>query len=147
MVTNELPRLVSAALSGATWLNWTEERQPMKPLEAACITSSLRFSLPAETESGENVYRYRSGERMETGSEARGGRGINGMVLGESEHLLVTLPNVKDLIKINSASDDSMYFLWMSWSIWLSGKKSNNKPITRNLNRGNSSSTFQYIMD
>lgn len=48
MVTNELPRLVSAAFSGATWLNWTDERQPTKPLEAACITSSLRFSLPAE---------------------------------------------------------------------------------------------------
>lgn len=61
----------------------------------------------------------------------------------------MTLPNVKDLIKISSASDDSMYFLWMSWSIWLSGEKSNNKPVTRNLNRGNtsSSSTFQYIID
>lgn len=67
------------------------------------------------------------------------------------QDLLVTLPNVKDLIKISSASDDSVYFVWMSWSIWLSGEKSNNKPITRNLNRGytssSSSSTFQYIID
>lgn len=50
MVTSELPRLVSAAFSSATWLNWTEERQPMKPLEAACITSSLKFSSPADTQ-------------------------------------------------------------------------------------------------
>lgn len=49
-VTNELPRLVSATFSGATWLNWTEERQPMKPLEAPCITSSSKFSIPAKTQ-------------------------------------------------------------------------------------------------
>lgn len=39
-LTNELPRFSSAAFSGATWLNWTDERQPMKPLDPACITSS-----------------------------------------------------------------------------------------------------------
>lgn len=79
---------------------------------------------------------------------------------GTSQHLArlevlpVTLPNVRDLIKISSASDDSVYFVWMSWSIWLSGEKSNNKAITRNLSRGNSSSnggsgggTLQYIID
>lgn len=49
-VTNELPRLVSATFSGATWLNWTEERQPMKPLEAPCITSSSKFSIPTKTQ-------------------------------------------------------------------------------------------------
>lgn len=63
----------------------------------------------------------------------------------------VTLPNVRDLIKISSASDDSVYFVWMSWSIWLSGKKSNNKLITRNLSQGNtntrSSSALQHIID
>lgn len=50
----------------------------------------------------------------------------------------VTLPKVRDLIRISSASDDSAYFVWMSWSIWLSGGKSNNKVITRNPSRGDS---------
>lgn len=31
MVTSELPRFISAAFRGATWLNWTAERQPTKP--------------------------------------------------------------------------------------------------------------------
>lgn len=48
MVTSELPRFISAAFSGATWLNCTDDRQPMKPWEAACVTISLKFSLPAE---------------------------------------------------------------------------------------------------
>lgn len=48
IVMRELPRLVSAALSGATWLNCTEERQPTKPLEAAFVTSSPKLSIPAE---------------------------------------------------------------------------------------------------
>lgn len=52
-----------------------------------------------------------------------------------------TLPKVRDLIRISSASDDSVYFVWMSWSIWLSGRKSNNKVITRNPSRGDSGST------
>lgn len=47
MVTRELPRFISAAFSGATWLNWTEDRQPTKPLDAACATFSLKFSFPA----------------------------------------------------------------------------------------------------
>lgn len=56
MVTNELPRFVSAAFSGATWLNWTEERQPTKPLAAACMTSSLKVSLPVKTRW--NIYNF-----------------------------------------------------------------------------------------
>lgn len=50
----------------------------------------------------------------------------------------MTLPNVKDLTRSSSASDDSVYFLWTSWSIWLSAEKSNNKPVTRNAHRDNS---------
>lgn len=46
MVTRELPRFISAAFRGATWLNWTAERQPTKPWDAACDTFSLKFSLP-----------------------------------------------------------------------------------------------------
>lgn len=73
------------------------------------------------------------------------------VLLASLQDVPVTLPNVRDLIKISSASDDSVYFVWMSWSIWLSGKKSNNKPITRNLSQGNtntrSSSALQHIMD
>lgn len=53
MVTSELPRLVSAAFSGATWLNCTDERQPLNPLAAACVTFSLKFSVPEETQVGE----------------------------------------------------------------------------------------------
>lgn len=59
----------------------------------------------------------------------------HGNIEEEGEDLLVTLPNVRDLIKISSASDDSVYLVWMSWSIWLSGGKSNNKAITRNPNQ------------
>lgn len=177
MVTSELPRFVSAAFSGATWLNWTEERQPLKPFAAACITFSLKFSFPTEIRLiGENACCYwwrhdgfgelqsflsnrvRRDKRTATGENKRtteGWRGSFSAIFWTSrEDLLVTLPNVRDLIKISSASDDSVYLVWMSWSIWLSGEKSDNKPITRNLNQGNSntrssssSSTFQYIID
>lgn len=56
MVTRELPRFISAAFSGATWLNWTDDRQPTKPLEAACATFSLKFSFPADGETVKHVY-------------------------------------------------------------------------------------------
>lgn len=124
-VTNELPRLVSATFSGATWLNWTEERQPMKPLEAPCITSSSKFSIPAKTQpsSEKGFWLRRSWTRRI-----------------DYRDLLVTLPNVSDRMRISSASDDSVYFLWTSWSIWLDRKKSDNKVITRNSKQGSSSS-------
>lgn len=46
MLTNELPRFNNAAFSGATWLYWTDEKQPMKPLLPAWATSSSMTSLP-----------------------------------------------------------------------------------------------------
>lgn len=125
MVTSELPRFISAAFSGATWLNWTDDRQPTKPLDAACATFSLKFSLPA----GRKTVSY-----THYCLEREGWGNAEAWVLSSP----VTLPNVRDLIRISSASDDSVYFVWMSWSIWLSGKKSNNKVITRNPSRGNS---------
>lgn len=46
MLTKELPLFNNAAFSGATWLYWTDEKQPMKPLEPAWATSSSKTSLP-----------------------------------------------------------------------------------------------------
>ncbi len=46
MLTRELPRFNNAAFSGATWLYWTDEKQPMKPLDPAWATSSSKTSLP-----------------------------------------------------------------------------------------------------
>lgn len=124
-VTNELPRLVSATFSGATWLNWTEERQPMKPLEAPCITSSSKFSSYKDTAEEWEMLLASFGQSWMRRTDCR--------------DLLVTLPNVSDRMRISSASDDSVYFLWMSWLIWLDRKKSDNKVITRNSKQGNSS--------
>lgn len=56
MVTRELPRFISAAFSGATWLNWTEDRQPTKPLDAAWATFSLKLSLPEDRGAAQRVY-------------------------------------------------------------------------------------------
>lgn len=53
-LTNELPRFNMAALRGAKWLNWTEDRQPMKPLDPACRTSS---STPARPDSNKETLR------------------------------------------------------------------------------------------
>lgn len=66
MVTSELPRFISAAFSGATWLNWTAERQPTKPCAAACDTFSSKFSLPGGGE-----------EEKEVGVRKRIGRPLN----------------------------------------------------------------------
>ncbi len=51
-LTNELPRFNMAALRGAKWLNWTEDRQPMKPLDPAWRTSS---STPARPDRGKKT--------------------------------------------------------------------------------------------
>lgn len=64
MVTSELPRFISAAFRGATWLNWTAERQPTKPCDAACDTFSLKFSLPVE-ERGVRVRQKATGSRLD----------------------------------------------------------------------------------
>lgn len=116
MLMRELPRFVSAAFSGATWLNWTEERQPTKPLEAAFITPSSKFSIPVEKTSTDDPSTPGPAQETRTNMESEK-QNLN-------EDLLMSLPSVRDRIRMSSASDDSGYFLWTSWSIWWSGEKS-----------------------
>lgn len=46
--TNELPWFRMAVFSGVKWLNWTDDRQPMKPLDPALSTSSSKPACPAD---------------------------------------------------------------------------------------------------
>lgn len=74
MVTSELPRFISAAFRGATWLNWTAERQPTKPCDAACDTFSLKFSLPGGEDSEASALRFPTVSRKTRRNQTTGSR-------------------------------------------------------------------------